>query len=369
MEERWEELGIMEPVETHLAISPRLGLSFPITERSKFYFNYGHFRGLPPWLNMYRIYHRPQVRVQTLGNPNMEPAKTISYETGVEYNLLNQFLIRIAGYYKDVTGQHGSIRYTGLSGQSNYQSFDNNNYEDIRGVEISVTKNYGEWLTGWANFDYRVERDGNTGRQTYFEDPAKEATQGLYAGQEDRPLPRPRFNANISFHSPMDWGPRAGGIHPLGGWLLSILPSWQKGSFFTWNPLGDLHLENNLRWPDRFLVDIRLAKRTRVMGALAVEAYLNINNLFNHKVNYFSSGYCFQSSSDESDYLRSLHLPMYDSPEFDTLREQFPGMYVAGDDSPGDLRSGDKSYINDPNRALWMFVQPRDIWFGLNFYF
>ena len=369
MEERWDELGILEPVEKYIAVSPRLGLSFPVTERSNFYFNYGHYRGLPPWLNMFQVQHRPQVRVQVLGNPNMEPARTISYETGVRYNFLDMFLIHIAGYYKDVTGQHGGIRYTGLSGQSNYQTFDNNNYEDIRGLEISITKSYGEWIKGWANLDYMVERDGNTGRSTYYEDPAKEATVGWYVGQEDRPLPRPSFNANLSFHTPMDWGPKASGIQPLGGWLLSVLPSWRKGGFFTWNPLGDLHLENNLRWPDRFIVDLRLAKRTRLVGGLTIEAYLNIDNLFNNKVSNIASGYAFSSGSDESDYLKSLHLPMYDSPQFDTFREQFPGLYVVGNDKPGDLRSDDKPYINDPNQALWMFVWPRDLWFGVNVYF
>ena len=52
-------------------------------------------------------------------------------------------------------------------------------------------------------------------------------------------------------------------------------------------------------------------------------------------------------------------------PEFDALRAQFPGYYLAGDDEVGDLRSDDKPYINDPDYSYFIYGQPRDIWFGL----
>ena len=38
-------------------------------------------------------------------------------------------------------------------------------------------------------------------------------------------------------------------FHPFGNWRLSLLPRWQAGQYFTWNPLGDLHVQDNLQWP------------------------------------------------------------------------------------------------------------------------
>lgn len=359
----WQELGILSPVKTHLVVSPRLGISFPVTERSKFYFNYGHFRSLAPWYNMFVVNQRPLVRLYDLGNPNLEPPRTISYETGVEYNLLDQFLVHVSGYYKDVTGQHGATEYHNIAGTVDYSSWLNNEYEDILGLEISITKNFGNWVTGWFNYDYMIQKSGRVGRSDFYEDPSKQAVFGLYQGDENRPLPRPRLNADVTLHIPNQFGPRIGGIRPLGGWLISLLPTWQAGAYFTWNPLGKLHLQDNLQWPNYYVWDMKLSKYFDIRK-MQLQAYVNVSNLFNNKVAHFNQA--FSSGSDQRDYLASLHLPMYDSPEFDDLRTSSPqGYYSAGNDKPGDVRSEKKSYINNPNMMLWLYDHPRDIWFGL----
>ena len=59
-----------------------------------------------------------------------------------------------------------------------------------------------------------------------------------------------------------------------------------------------------------------------------------------------------------------MHLPDYNSSEFDVLREQNPGLYIAGNDKIGELRSTEKSYINDPDYSYFIYGEPRDIWFG-----
>lgn len=362
--DRWEQQGILEPVETHLVWSPRLGLSFPITERTKFYFNYGHFRSPAPWQQMFSVRQRPRVGLYDLGNPNLAPPRTIAYETGVEYNLLNRFLLRLSGYYKDITGQQGGVAYHNREGTVNYDSWENNNYQDILGLELSVTKQYGEWVSGWANFDLRYEKSGLTGRSDFFEDPSKSEQTGLYAGQESRFLPRPQFNGNIRLHTPGGWGPLVGGLTPLGGWMLSVLPIWQAGPYFTWNPLGKRHLQDNLQWSTSSFWDLRFSKRFEAAGA-GLRAYVEVTNVFNSRGLLRSQA--FSSGSDRRDYLASLHLPMYDSPEFDGLRQNSPeGYYTPGDDQPGDLRSAEQPYINNPNQMMWRsFVEPRSVWFGV----
>jgi outer membrane receptor protein involved in Fe transport len=360
----WDTLGILEPVKTHFTLSPRLGISFPVTQRSKFFFNYGHFRSLVPYEEMYIIENRPRVSLQALGNPNLEPPRTISYETGVGYNLFDQYLIQISGYYKDITGQQGNVQYNGES--VGYDSYLNNNYQDIMGVELSINKNFGRWLTGWLNFDYMITKSGLIGTQDFWEDESKASYNDLYRAQESRPVARPRFRANVTFHSPLNWGPVFLGIKPLSDWKLSLLPIWVTGSYFTYNPLDNPHLENNMQWPDYHVWDMKLSKRFLVAG-MGFEAYLNISNLFNNKIANFNRS--FSSSSDEDEYFASLRLPMYESEKFDDLRTAFPGYYQPGDDKPGDLRSADKPYINDPNMKLWLYDEPRDIWFGVVFNF
>lgn len=365
-----EHPGFLQPVKAHFAVSPRVGLAFPVTTNSKFYFNYGHFRQLPPAQELYHVDRRPyRVGFISEGNPNLEPPRTISYETGVEYDLLGQYLIRIAGYYKDITGDPGELDFTSSDGRVDWSTYRNNQYQDIQGIEFSITKNIGRYLSGWANYNYMIVKDGYTGVSTAYQDPSKTELFGRYEAQESRPLPRPRFRANITFRTPSSFGmPTLNKL--LENWRLSILPQWHAGGYFTWNPLGKLHISDNLQWPDYFQVDARLTRSFMLGNNTRIEFYADIANLFNQKINNFSSGNPFYGGSDRREYLASLHLPMYDSQEFDVLREQNPGKYIAGNDKVGDVRSADKPYINDPNLLdLWGYIQPRDIWFGVRVQF
>jgi outer membrane receptor protein involved in Fe transport len=361
-----ENPGFLEEIENHFAISPRLGIAFPVTERSKVYFNYGHFRSPAPYskmfLNKYR--HATKNNLQQLGNPNLEPPRTIAYELGTEYNLLDDYLINIAGFYKDISGQHGDINYNNSAGDLIYDYRANNNYEDIQGVELTITKQYGRWISGWLNYRYMLVKSGHTGREEISEQAVNNAQEGLYDGDEERPKAKPEFAANIMLHTPDQLGPKVLGDHLLGNWTMSVLPIYKKGDYFTWNPLDKEYLEYNLNYPDYWMVDFRLSKMIKTRFA-NFTFYLDVDNIFNFKVSNLQYGYPFVDDSDRNNYLRSLHLEMYDSPEFDELREMNPGEFIAGDDEVGDLRSDSKPYINDPNIGFLMYGEKRQIWFGL----
>jgi hypothetical protein len=373
--ERWhaidDSLGntFLEETENFFTISPRLGISFPVTERSKFYFNYGHFRATPPYSEMFMFKMRYYKQgLYEIGNPNLEPPRTIQYELGVSYNLLDQYLVNINTYYKDVTGQHGDFTYINSKGTVDYDTQMNNEYEDIQGFEVNVTKAYGTFLTGWVTYRYMIEREGNTGREELSDDPAWNEEFGLYESEEDRPTTRPVITGNITLHTPGNWGPKIFNYNILGGWMISFLGRWERGETFTWNPADIRNVSDNLRWPDYYMLDLKVSKRIDFLGVKA-NLYVDINNFFNIKVNWMYEEWCFRNDTDHDNYLASLKLPMYDDPRYDQLRKTNPGLYIAGDDKPGDLRSDGKSYINDPDNKMWLYGYPRDIWFGININF
>ncbi len=123
--------------QAQLTTSPRLGISHPITENSKLYFNYGHFRQEPFSSYRFRIQRESNGLVTYLGNPNMELEKTVAYELGYAQSLFNSFLLNIAAYYKDVSNQPGWIYYTNINGSVQYYQAANNNYADIRGSSLA----------------------------------------------------------------------------------------------------------------------------------------------------------------------------------------------------------------------------------------
>jgi hypothetical protein len=365
-----ENPGFLQPVKNHWALSPRLGISFPVTDRSKFYFNYGHFRSNPPYYTMFLFRYRyTKNGLYDMSNPNLEPPRTISYELGMAYNFTRNYVLRISGYSKDVTGQHGEVNFQNSTGAINYDAWANNEYQDIQGIELNLSKNDNSWVVGWLNFNYMLKKSGLTGRELITDITINNDREGLYAGQESRSLPQPEFNANITFRTPYRWGPDIAGAHLLGNWNITFFAEWKAGSYFTWNPLSKPHVNDNMRWPDYYMVDLKISK-TFNFGRTNTTFFLDVSNLFNFKVNLMNKGYAFDDATgDDYKYFASLRLPIYDSPEFDAAREKSPGFFLPGDDKVGDLRSDQKPYINDPNYPFWLYGRPRDIWFGVRFSF
>ena len=95
--------------EAQLTFSPRLGISHPITENSKLYFNYGHFKQLPSYELLLQLSRGTLQEVKRIGDPNLALAKTISYELGYDHVLFDNYLIQLAGFYHDITG-YSTIR-------------------------------------------------------------------------------------------------------------------------------------------------------------------------------------------------------------------------------------------------------------------
>ncbi len=352
------EVTPKELAKGHLKISPRIGVSHPISENAKLYFNYGHFYSMPSSSDMYMIRSGyGGSGVQELGNPSANLPKTVSYELGVEYNVRDLFLVHLAGYYKDVSDQTGRVSYTNYDGSVDYYTYENNHYADIRGFELRIDKRFGRWITGWLNYNYMVTTSGFVGREEYFQDERMQRIYGLQNPYQERPLARPVARANVNVRTPNDWGPTLGGIKPLGDIRLSTLFHWKAGRYMTWDPLDTKTLRDNLQWKANYSIDARLGKRAR-FGKYNLELFVDVKNLFNTQ---YMDEDGFADDYDEEMYLESLHLPMYAGEEY--------GAYTAGDDKVGDIKSDDKPYINMPNREFLTFFNQRAIFFGLRFIF
>jgi outer membrane receptor protein involved in Fe transport len=385
---------LLQTVGSQLVFSPRFGISFPITDRAKFYFNFGHFRGLPPLSEMFMYdfrYDNQKGGIAELGNPNLEPSKTIHYELGVDYSLQDIYLLHIAGYYKDISGDVRTLTYTPTTpGIASYRFRTNDSYRTSQGLEVQISKTNISWLTGWINFQYAYTIGANTGRSTVFQDSASNMNPTAYAySSQARPDPIPQIKASIVFKSPESWGML------LGGWNLGVMPGWKQGELFRYNPRGLIDANNEFRWPNLFMMNMKLSKSFAV-GAVQATAYININNVFDTKV--FTYQYAFAggngsaSGVDFQAYMSSLHLSDYSDSYYASIRDEAKGAYlypgyaysqdltdqwgvahkkgdVVGEDKIGDMRSPDKMHINDPNVDLFTYGNPRAIWFGFQFDF
>ncbi len=354
--DEFTEQAPKERAKGAIKISPRLGVSHPITAEAKLYFNYGHFYSMPSSQDMYQIgFGTAYQGIDYLGNPSAEIPKTVAYELGVEYDISRMILLHLSGYYKDVSDQIGYVGYTSIDGSVNYTTTENNNYEDIRGFEIRVQKRYGRWFTGWANYNYIVQTWGYFGRDHYYEDLRSQLRYGYQNPKQEKPLARPIFRANLAFQTPKAWGPELMGSRFLEQVQLGFLLGWKSGEYLTWDPLDTYELQNNLQWKSQYSVDMRIGKQLSRDKA-NVHFFMDIANVFNLE---YISMQGFDGGDDWREYLRSLHLPMYNGEEY--LADGLTG----GHDRVGDIRSDDKDYINMPNRQFLTYLNPRRITLGL----
>ncbi|MBS4036284.1 MAG: carboxypeptidase-like regulatory domain-containing protein [Ignavibacterium sp.] len=336
-----------EPVKTQVNLSPRLGVAFPITVNSKLYFNYGHFRSMPIPENLFllRISQAFQ-NVTRIADPNADLPRTIAYELGYEQNLLDQFLLSVKGYYKDVTNQSRLVRYASRDGSVSYLINEPNNYSDIRGFEIELRKNRGEWVTGFLNYTYMVSSAGNFGLASYPENLSelRDVERNTRAFRQSKPVPQPYARASIDFFVPEGWGPQLGGLNLLDQLRFNILASWSSGTYFSWTGGGATvaGYENNIQWEDFFNVNVRLSKSFDV-GPVDLELFMDVINVFNIKYMGYRAG--FVNTDDYDSYMKSLHLP-------EDVVKDFNYGNIPGTDKPGMFRDYSTpfqpiEYIND----------------------
>lgn len=397
------------------ALMPRLGVSFPITLYSKLYFNYGHFRSMPSPDDLYQLRYASETgQVTRIANPNAPLPKTVAYELGYEHAFFEQFRVKVAGYYKDVSLEPRLVGYTSRSGRVSYSRSEPNNYADIRGFEIDVRRERGNWLRGFFNYTYSVRSSGRFGLTEYFENPTQqraiENSDALRRSAQSKPIPSPFARLNLDFITPSDFGPNVAGQNLLGDLRLSALGSWRQGGFLTWVGGGSIEgVANNLQFADFTNLNLRLSKTFRVGSGRRAELFMDVFNALGQRRLSFDG---FVDGQDYLDYMRSLRLPASD--DYNN---------IPGDDRPGDYRkediafvpitnisgresvstpiegrfyyerstgqylqySGgsfsqadqgtidqvieDRAYIDMPNQGFLTFLNPRDIYFGVRFSF
>lgn len=415
-----------EKVATNITFSPRLGVSFPITTDSKLFFNYGHFRSVPVPEDFFIL--RPENTSGSLlriGNPSNPLPRTISYELGYEQNLFDQLLFRLTGYYKDISGEVLLTEYVDSQNGIDYFESKPLRYRDIRGFEVSLSKNRGNWIQGFINFTYDVRSRGYFGYLKYDINPGTQREYERRVFKQTKPLPQPFARANVHLFTPPDFGPGKEGLSLLGDWSVSLAPSWSAGGYFSYPTPGGEPLpgrENNMQQRDFFSMNMRVGKRFEV-GGVDVQLYADITNVFNNR-NLTDFG--FFNVTDFDQYMQSLHLPA--DVAGDPLSRPLGYSNIPGKDKPGDYRKegvtyqpieivtsfsqlggsdprynstrpfyyvadqqkyyhlvngawrevdparlqqvlDDKAYINMPNMETFSFLNPRNIFFGIRFSF
>lgn len=263
-------------------LSPRLGISFPISSDGAFHASYGHFFQMPPYQQMYNeplvTLNRLQLDGRRLGNADLKPEKTVAYEIGLQQAVTQDIAASITAYYKDFRNLLG-IEQISTIDQVTYTRYINRDYGNAKGITIDLTKRNG-FVTGGVNYTLSYANGSSS-------DPAalyliQSATR---IGGETETFPERKV-------LPLDWDQR----HTVNAFINFVKPdNWTIGlvgvvnSGTVYSPAQPLErfdipereLRNSAYKPTRWTVDLKMRKYLN-LGGLETALYLKVDNLFDH---------------------------------------------------------------------------------------
>ncbi len=293
----------LKSAEIHSQISPRLGISYPVTDKTVFHFGYGHYFQRPEYQFIYKgliTYDKDTAQVQPpahgkpklydvdndgdidykdnmimnllggngrFGDPNLQPKKTISYEFGVSQQLFEDYVLDVTVYSKQITDLLGARTYFAGDQPEYWETFSlhvNDDFAYNNGFEIQFRKRRGQYATGELNYTYAV-------------------AEGSSSGPLERVGSELENRQTLKFF-PLDFDQR----HTLNGRLTlryqdlkaTLLGQWGSGLPYTkeMRAATDPYEINNGRMPPTWTLDLKVDYAFN-FGRVQLIPYLEIYNL------------------------------------------------------------------------------------------
>ncbi|MCK9407627.1 MAG: TonB-dependent receptor [Bacteroidetes bacterium] len=145
-----------------VGISPRLGFSFPVSDKTVFHLQWGKFLQAPR-LNLIYRGRGSQATIFSGGNfisnpvgYNIQPTRTTQYEVGFTQQFTENAAFDITGFYKDIQGQIQikRIATTPQATASGYNSYVNGDFVTTKGVELTLRLRRINRLRAQINYTY-----------------------------------------------------------------------------------------------------------------------------------------------------------------------------------------------------------------------
>lgn len=194
-------------------ISPRLGVSFPITDRGIVHFSYGLFFQMP---SFDRLYENPLYKLNVtggstnlgvIGNPDLNPEETTKGELGLQQQLTDDIAIDITAYFNDIRNLAGTlneIEYI-YGGSAIYSKYVNTDFAYIRGIVFSLQKRFTGGTSATLDYTFQIAKGDASDPQAAY----NLRTGGTQPETQLIPLDwdqRHTANATLNYASTSGWG-------------------------------------------------------------------------------------------------------------------------------------------------------------------
>src|SRR5262249_2646414 len=274
--------------KTYSRISPRVGIGFPVSERSVLHVNWGQFYQQPNLQDLYVSYRFLDFKVRKggyyvpFGNPNLKPEMTTAYEVGLEHQMNDYSKFAFTVYYKDVRDLVQVQNVPALP--YSFASFRNKDFATLKGVDLAFTLRRVNHISGSVNYSLSFAQGtgsvSNTQRNI--------AWTASQVPHQTSPLDfdqRHRVTVNFALGFLKGEGPKWRNSTPLADVDLNVLYNVATGTNITdevtqlnvaQQPTGAL---NERTSPATQSFDFKLSKGFHVSG-LRMSAYVWMLNAF-----------------------------------------------------------------------------------------
>jgi outer membrane receptor protein involved in Fe transport len=312
--------------EPRFQISPRIGVSHPVTKDSYVFFNYGHFFQNPIYRNLFlstgnqgEISYQLGTGVPLLGNPNMSNEKTVQYEIGYKQAIANIWSFEVVAWSKDQGNMVGSERIPAFSDATvsnpyGYTVFLNYDYANSKGLDITIEKRPSNYFSGKISYTYSK----STGNR---DDP----WDGYRSGHTLETMPKRQiilgwdiphqFNLNLDIVIPKKQGPTLFGSKVLQDIGLNILYRAASGRPYTPTTRDRALPVNSARMPATHNVDLFAYKKLDITKRFDMMLFAEVKNLLDRK-NVYSVYSLTGSPTNPGPGYEQVESARYDRPHY-----------------------------------------------------
>ena len=271
-------------------ISPRVGISHPVTDNDVLYFYYGHFSQLPTFQYVYaKLTSSSPTTYQVFGNPNLDPKTTVQYELGIKHRFSEDQVLEMKAYWKDMFDYETSQSIRPSNPKYSHMSFLmylNADYARSRGVEIILKSRLLKNFYADVNFNYSIAtgKSSNPNDNLLVESgQIREKPLNEIYLRWDKPF---QIFANLSYNHPTGLG-------------ASLRLEYETGRRYTRAIVDNIREENDVEYyqgiyedekPYFYIskepttnTDLKLYKRFE-LGGLSYRLFLDIQNLWGQRI-------------------------------------------------------------------------------------
>jgi outer membrane receptor protein involved in Fe transport len=290
-EEFAKDTGSLLGRRVKAVLSPRVAVSHPIRGQDKLFFNFGQFTQFPSYYYIYsKLTSVSSASFPVLGNPNLNPEKSVQFEVGGEHLFRPDLAGKISLFQKDIYDYPTSVPFQRLEGEniSDFLVFLNLDFARSRGFEIEFEKSRRNYWSYRANYTYSVAKgkssDPNAAKIVEENGGnARERNLGEAFLFWNRPH---RLNFAVDFRAPQTGDKvRALGVLLPRGLGVNLSGTLQSGRAYTpANVAGeDQASQFSKNGPFEVLVNLKLGKEFKA-GAQALRLSLTGENILDWEV-------------------------------------------------------------------------------------